>query len=118
MTAAVISEMNSRSPRVVGIRKAPTRSASGYASASQVMVASVQASSAKKIAVGNVHAIHAMFSTAAPSHPAERKAARDVVADEPDHQGARDDGQHAGRGQQSPVHSGRRHRAGHDGGDG
>src|SRR3954452_9950672 len=113
MTAAAISAMNSRSPRVGGIRRMPTRSASGYASASQVMVASVQASSAKKIAVGNVHAIHAMFSTAAPSHPAERKAARDVVADEPDHQGARDDGQHAGGGEQAPVHAGGGHRSRH-----
>src|SRR3954470_21396191 len=113
MTAAAISEMNSRSPRVVGMRKAPTRSASGYATASHVMVASVQASSTKKIAVGSVQAIHAMFSMAAPSHPAERETARDVVADEPDHQCARNDGQHAGGGEQSPIHAGGGHRARH-----
>src|ERR1700744_5985555 len=64
MTAAKISDTNSRSPRGVGIRNKPTRSASGYATASQVMTASVDASSAKKIAVGKVQAIHAMLSIA------------------------------------------------------
>src|SRR5882757_10674825 len=64
MTAVMISEMNSRSPRVVGIRRMPTRSASGYRIASQVITASVAASSAKKSAVGGVQAIHAMFSMA------------------------------------------------------
>src|ERR1700753_2204493 len=64
MTAARIKDTKSRSPRVVGIVKIPTRSASGYAPASQVMTASVDASSAKKIAVGKVQAIHAMLSMA------------------------------------------------------
>src|SRR5438445_12290057 len=114
MTAAVISEINSRSPRVVGIRSTPTRSASGRTIASQVMNASVEASSAKKIAVGSVQAIHAMFSMPGSSHPAERKAARDVVADEPDHQCAWNNGQDASRRQQSPIHAGRGDGASHD----
>src|SRR6478752_4878247 len=59
-------------------------------------------------------AIHAMFSMRCPSHPTEREAARDVVTNEPDHQRAGDDGQHAGRGQQAPIHAGGRNRAGHD----
>src|SRR5882724_5401575 len=40
-------------------------------------------------------------------HPAEREAARDVIADKPDHQRAGNDGQNTGRGQQAPIHSGR-----------
>src|SRR5215472_7316920 len=64
MTAARISDTNRRSPRVVGMVRMPTRSASGCAAASQVMTTSVDASSAKKIAVGNVQAIHAMLSMA------------------------------------------------------
>ncbi|GCC48519.1 hypothetical protein chiPu_0032940, partial [Chiloscyllium punctatum] len=46
--------------------------------------------------------------------PAERETARDVVADEPDHERAGDDGEHTGRGKQAPVHAGGRHRARHD----
>src|SRR4030081_829452 len=37
-------------------------------------------------------------------HPAKREAARDVIADKPDHQRAGDDGQNAGRSQQAPIH--------------
>src|SRR5690349_10730081 len=106
MTAARINDTKSRSPRVVGMVKMPTRSASGYTAASQVMTASVEASSAKKIAVGSVQAIHAMLSIDASLHPAERETARDVVADEPDHERAGDDGEHTGRRQQPPVHAG------------
>src|SRR5215475_8533660 len=50
----------------------------------------------KKIAVGSVQAIHAMLSIDASLHPAERETARDVVADEPDHECAGDQRQHAG----------------------
>ena len=50
-------------------------------------------------------------------NPAQREAARDVVADEPDHQRARHDGQHAGRRQQAPVHAGGADGAGHGRGD-
>src|SRR4029453_7272659 len=39
-------------------------------------------------------------------HPAEREAAREVIADKPDHQRAGNDGQDAGSGQKSPIHSG------------
>src|SRR6516225_11883100 len=82
--------------------------------ASQVITASVVASSAKKIAVGNVQAIHAMLSmTSISSNPTERKTARDVVADEPDHECARNKGQDAGGGQQSPIHPGGRDGARH-----
>ena len=40
------------------------------------------------------------------SHPPHREALGDVVAHEPDHQRARHDGEHAGRGQHAPVHAG------------
>src|SRR5262252_7520339 len=75
--------------------------------ASHVITASVVASSAKKIAVGNVQAIHAMLSmTSVSSDPAERETARDVVADKPDHQRAWNKGQDACGRQQSPIHPG------------
>src|SRR3954447_26241370 len=108
--------MKSLSPRVVGMRSTPPRSASRQATASQVMTASVHASSPKKIAVGSVQAIHAMFSMAALLHSAERKAARNVVADKPDHQRARDDVQDAGSREQPPIHPRRGDGASHDGG--
>src|ERR1700678_4783783 len=106
----MISEMNSRSPRVVGILRPPTRSASGYFIASQVITARVEARAAKKIAVGSVQAIHAIFSMAPSLHPAKREAARDVIADEPDHQRPGNNGENAGCGQQAPIHSGGRNR--------
>ena len=74
----------------------------------------MQASATKKIAVGGVQAIHAIDSIDASLDPTERETARDVIADEPDHERARDDGEHAGRGQQAPVHARSRHRARHD----
>src|SRR5437016_9906762 len=109
----MISEMKSRSPRVVGILKIPTRSASGWTIASQVMTAKAAASSTKKSAVGGVHAIHAMFSMADLLDPAEREASRDIVTDKPDDQSAGNDGQNTRRRKQTPVHSRRGDGAGH-----
>src|SRR6267142_2266619 len=120
MNAAPIRLMNSRSPRVVAMPSTPTRSTSGRRTASSVMTPSRPAIAAKNAAVCQVHAIQAKASQAnasiVTSHPPEGKALGDVVADEPDHERAGHDGEHAGGGEQPPVHAGGRHRAGHGGG--
>src|SRR3954464_4272299 len=116
MNAAPIRLMNSRSPRVVAMPSTPTRSTSGRRIASSVMTPSRPAIAAKNAAVCQVHAIQAKASMVT-SHAPEGKALGDVVADEPDHERAGHDGEYAGGGEQSPVHSGGGHRARHGGGD-
>src|SRR5436190_15481548 len=105
MSAAAISDRNSRSPRVVGMPSTPTRSTSGWCNASTIITMSVNASAAKNSAVAGVHAIQAMPSMAPSLDPAERETARDVVADKPDHERARQHRQHSGGGKQAPVHA-------------
>src|SRR5688500_3603195 len=111
MKAAPSSEMNSRSPRVVAMRKTPTRSVSGRRMASTVMTRSRLAMPAKKSPVCQVQAIQVRsgmgFSL---SDAAQGEALGDVVAHEPDHEGPRHDGEHARRREQAPVHAGGRDR--------
>src|SRR5712691_1412318 len=105
MNALPTRLMKSRSPRVVAMPSAPTCSISGRAIASTVMITSSPAIAAKKVAVCHVHAIQAICSMA-PSYAPKREALGDVVADEPDHERAWHDGEHAGGREQSPVHAG------------
>src|SRR5262245_21319751 len=116
MKAAPSRLTNRRSPRVVAMPSTPTRSTSGRKIASSVMMASKPAMQAKNAAVCQVQAIQANWSIVS-SHPAEGEALGDVVADEPDHERTGHDGEHAGGGEQAPVHAGGGDRARHGGGD-
>src|SRR5215217_3993061 len=93
------SEMNRRSPRVVSKRRMPWRGLPPGEKYSQTaMPISSRTMVPKNKAVGRVQAIHEKF-IASSLHPAQGKALGDVVADEIDNQGARNDGQRARRGQ-------------------
>ena len=99
--------MNSRSPRVVSIRSIPVRGVSGNRIAKNVNRASNTAITAKKVTVGQVHAIQdksiVRFSL---SDAAEREALGDVVADEIDDQRPGDDGENTGSRQYAPIKPG------------
>ena len=67
-----------------------------------VMPASMSTMKPKNAAVTGVQAIQSIFMTTL-LDPAQGEALGHMVADKPDDQGARHDGQDAGRGQQAPV---------------
>src|SRR5262245_61798280 len=98
MKAEPRSVMNSRSPRVVGMARIPTRGVSGRWTASKVKMTRSSAMQAKKIATSDVQAIQAKLSCRVShmSDPPQGKALGDVVPDEPDDERPGDDGEDAG----------------------
>src|SRR5579872_2490363 len=96
----------------------PLRGISGRYTASSVRIMSADAMKPKKIAVSQVQAIQTNL-VAISSQPLaivsiirtppldapKGKALGDVIAHEPDHDGARDHGEDAGGGEQRPVHA-------------
>ena len=79
--------MNNLSPRVVSIPRTPLRGTSGNLIARIVKVISVTAIIPKKAAVGQVQAIHSIFSLPFRFlHATQGKTLGDVVADKVDNQ--------------------------------
>src|SRR5690606_40027104 len=99
--------MNRGSPRVVAMGRKPLRSTVGERISQTVMATSISATQMKNTAVGVVQTIQAnmaySFSGGRGSDPAHREALRDVVAHEPDDDGAGDDGVGAGRREGGPI---------------
>src|ERR1700754_1024520 len=109
--------MNSRSPRVVAKRNRPILGFSGRTIASTVMITRTRATTPKNKPVCQVQAIqssciYCVSSLLDAAHlntvqlnPNKREALGDVIAHEPDDDGARDHAEHAGRRQQAPIHA-------------
>src|SRR3546814_18081711 len=88
MYAATSRPMNRRSPRVVAMGRKPLRNTVGDFSSKKVMPTSMSPMQIKNTVVGKVHTIQSNMASS-PLHAAHCKSLCNVVAHEPNDDGAR-----------------------------
>src|SRR3546814_11341686 len=104
--------MNRRSRRVGAMGSKPVRNTVGDFSSKKVMPTSMSPMQIKNTVVGKVHTIQSNMASS-PLHAAHCKSLCNVVAHEPNDDGARNDGKRSGRRQRGPIHTRCRYGARH-----